>query len=162
MIPDNSSQKALENKLAKARCAIASSALRLDATLDGGTYVAALVTEQPLDIDPDISVKFWPASGAARVGSHVVDSQWSACHVSRDAPGSVERLHRMRGVGDARRLGRHITVRNERPANRPPGGSVDDPTPEQPALAVRRLVAVLADAFTSAKGSAHITKEVNQ
>ena len=38
---------------------------------------------------------------------------------------------------------------------------LDDPTPEQPALAVRRLVAVLADAFAS-KSPARMTKEVNR
>ena len=37
---------------------------------------------------------------------------------------------------------------------------LDDPTPDQPALAVRRLVAVLADAFAS-KSPARMTKEVN-
>ena len=36
---------------------------------------------------------------------------------------------------------------------------LDDPTPDQPALAVRRLVAVLADAF-AAKSPAPMTKEV--
>lgn len=38
---------------------------------------------------------------------------------------------------------------------------LDDPSPEQPALAVRRLVAVLADAFASAS-PARMTKEVNR
>ena len=38
---------------------------------------------------------------------------------------------------------------------------LDDPTPEQPALAVRRLVAVLADAFASNR-PARMTKEVNR
>jgi AcrR family transcriptional regulator len=38
---------------------------------------------------------------------------------------------------------------------------LDDPTPEQPALAVRRLVAVLTDAFAS-NSPARMTKEVNR
>jgi hypothetical protein len=38
---------------------------------------------------------------------------------------------------------------------------LDDPTPEQPALAVRRLVAVLSDAFASTN-KARMTKEVNR
>jgi AcrR family transcriptional regulator len=38
---------------------------------------------------------------------------------------------------------------------------LDDPSPEQPALAVRRLVAVLADAFASEK-PAQLTKEVKR
>jgi AcrR family transcriptional regulator len=38
---------------------------------------------------------------------------------------------------------------------------LDDPTPEQPALAVRRLVAVLTDAFAS-DTPARMTKEVNR
>ena len=38
---------------------------------------------------------------------------------------------------------------------------LDDPTPEQPALAVRRLVAVLSDAFSSTS-PARMIKEVNQ
>ena len=37
---------------------------------------------------------------------------------------------------------------------------LDDPTPEQPALAVRRLVAVLADAFSSNSPAQMMTKEV--
>jgi len=34
---------------------------------------------------------------------------------------------------------------------------LDEPTPEQPALAVRRLVAVLNDAFAKTPRKAHIT-----
>jgi AcrR family transcriptional regulator len=39
---------------------------------------------------------------------------------------------------------------------------LDDPTPEQPALAVRRLVAVLSDAFSSAENPTHLSEEVKQ
>lgn len=37
---------------------------------------------------------------------------------------------------------------------------LDDPTPEQPALAVRRLVSVLAEAFSSDSSARNTTKEV--
>ncbi|KUH70124.1 TetR family transcriptional regulator [Mycolicibacterium novocastrense] len=39
---------------------------------------------------------------------------------------------------------------------------LDDPTPDQPALAVRRLVSVLADAFSSRNPARTTTKEVQQ
>ncbi|KUI47443.1 TetR family transcriptional regulator [Mycobacterium sp. GA-1199] len=39
---------------------------------------------------------------------------------------------------------------------------LDDPTPDQPALAVRRLVSVLAEAFSSPSPSRTTTKEVQQ
>lgn len=39
---------------------------------------------------------------------------------------------------------------------------LDDPTPDQPALAVRRLVTVLAEAFSSPSPSRTTTKEVQQ
>ncbi|MGE2719251.1 TetR/AcrR family transcriptional regulator [Mycolicibacterium celeriflavum] len=39
---------------------------------------------------------------------------------------------------------------------------LDDPTPDQPALAVRRLVSVLADAFSSTSPARKTTKEVSR
>ncbi|KUI19061.1 TetR family transcriptional regulator [Mycobacterium lehmannii] len=39
---------------------------------------------------------------------------------------------------------------------------LDDPTPDQPALAVRRLVSVLAEAFSSRSPARTMTKEVQQ
>ncbi len=39
---------------------------------------------------------------------------------------------------------------------------LDDPTPDQPALAVRRLVSVLAEAFSSRRPARTMTKEVQQ